>query len=332
MRINNNIISINSHRQYGINLGSVGKSTEKLSSGFRVNRAADDAAGLAISEKMRAQFRGLNRAAMNAQDGISLIQIAEGGLAGVQNIIHRIRELTVQGASDTNTQEDRNVIAKEIWQLSTEISLTEEQVEFNSMRILDTRASNPHGLTKLVLQVGANVGQTMAFDMDLAGSTNIPGGYNFNDQSLLFITSSMLNHAALALEGAQGNNDVAQSSYNYSGGPDDPSLSYLPANGGLPQRSQTEWITFMLGNVDAALNNISSVRADLGAFQNRLEFKVRNLENSAENIAAAESRIRDADMAAEMTRFTKFNILNQASTAMLAHANALPQGVLQLLG
>jgi len=249
-------------------------------------------------------------------------------------MIHRVRELTVQGASDTNTQLDRDIIALEIFQLTAEILQTEEQVEFNEMKILDTRAANPHSLNGLVLQVGANVGQTMEFDMDLAALTNIPGGYNFNAQSLLFITASMLNHAGLALQGARGDNHIAETSFNYSGDDSPAGLTYTTGNdlnGGITGKSQTGWISFMLGNVDAALNNISAVRANLGAFQNRLEFKVQNLDNSAENIAASESRIRDADMAKEMTRFTKFNILTQASTAMMAHANALPQNVLQLL-
>ena len=279
---------------------------------------------------MRTQVRGLNRSSMNTQDGISLIQVAEGALAVVQTKIQRIRELTVQGANDTNTQLDRDMIAMEIFQLTAEIWQTEDQVTFNNMKILDTRPDNIHGLNNLTLQVGPNEGDSMKFEMDLAALTNIPGGYNFGAQSLLFITQSMLNHAGLALQGAQGNNPTAGSSYNYSGGDNAPHLTF-PVNGGLDNRSQTEWISFMIGNVDTALNNISSVRACLGAFQNRLEYKMLNLDNSAENLAAAESMIRDVDMAAEMTEFTKRSILFQASTVMLAQANASPQTVLRLL-
>jgi len=331
MRINNNIAGLNSHRMYLNNTASLSKRTERLSSGFRVNRSGDDAAGLAISEKMRTQIRGLNMASKNSLDGISLVQTIEGALAGVQNKIQRIRELTVQGANETNTQLDRNMIALEIFHLSREVRQTEDQVTFNNMKVLDTRAANTFRLNDVVIQAGANEGDTMEFDMDLDAITNIPGGYSFDNQSLLFITSSMLNHAGLALQGAQGDNNIAGSAFDYSGRDDYTSPGGFTINNNITGLSQTEWISFMIGNVDAALNNISMIRANLGAYQNRLEFKIQNLDNSAENLAAAESRIRDVDMAREMTEFTKFNILYQASTAMLAQANTLPQSVLSLL-
>ena len=270
MRINNNITALNSHRQYGINNSNLGKNVEKLSSGFRVNRAADDAAGLAISEKMRAQIRGLNMASKNSLDAVSLVQTAEGGMQTIQNILQRMRELAVQSRNDTNTQEDRDALDLEVQQLIGEIDQIASDTEFNTKKLLDGT------VTTLTMQVGANAKQTM-------------------DINLSSVSASGLSVNTVSVTSADNINTA-------------------------------------LGLITAALNNVSEMRAELGAYQNRLEFKIQNLDNQAENIAAAESRIRDADMAKSMTEFTKNNILFQASTAMLAQANALPQGVLQLLG
>jgi len=323
MRINNNITAINSHRQYGINNGNIGKNVEKLSSGFRVNRAADDAAGLAISEKMRAQIRGLNMASKNAQDAISLVQIAEGGLAAVQDIVQRIRELAVQGANDTNTQLDRDSIAKEVFALTAEINQIGDSTEFNTMKLFHTAL--PGGINEMVFQVGANAGQELQMNYDLNNDIGLGSPYNFNvgqvtdgqPHHYLWVVHRVLNHVGLALQGAGD-------PYNYGD-------QYVHDT--YPDRTQQGWIsTFINSQCDWAINSISKFRASLGAVQNRLEFKIQNLNNAAENMAAAESRIRDADMAKMMTEFTKNNILFQASTAMLAQANALPQGVLQLLG
>ena len=263
MRINNNITAINSHRQYGINNGQIGKNVEKLSSGFRVNRAGDDAAGLAISEKMRTQIRGLNMASKNSQDGISLVQTAEGAMQTVHNIMQRMRELAVQSANGTNDDcVDRNALDLEFSQLKLEISQIETTVKFNDMDIF--------GKT-FVIQSGANKDDETDFFVGKLGT----------------ISDSI---------GAQTAASAA------------------------------------IENMTKAINSLSTTRAELGAIQNRLEFKIQNLDNSAENLAAAESRIRDVDMAKMMTEFTKNNILFQASTAMLAQANALPQSVLQLVG
>ena len=286
MRINNNITAINSHRQYGINNSNIGKNVEKLSSGFRVNRAADDAAGLAISEKMRAQIRGLNMASKNSQDAVSLVQTAEGGMQTIQDILQRIRELAVQASSDTNeTTVDRRALDLEVEELLKELDQIAETTEFNKMRLLngdyDPVKGNPKsdpaapGLP-LYIQVGANQNQLMSISIQ-----------SVTQAGLQLMTVSVTSQANA---------------------------------------------TAALGAVDSALVTVSMMRAQLGAFQNRLEFKIHNLNNQAENIAAAESRIRDTDMAKLMTEFTKNNILFQASTAMLAQANALPQGVLQLLG
>ena len=263
MRINNNITAINSHRQYGINNLQIGKNVEKLSSGFRVNRAADDAAGLAISEKMRTQIRGLNMASKNSQDGISLVQTAEGAMQIAHNIMQRMRELAVQSRNGTNDVEvDRDALNLEFQQLDQELAQISQTVKFNDMTVFDS---------EFTLQTGANEADITTFSIgDL-------GGLGIN----------------IATEA-----DAAST------------------------------ITAMT----TAINTLSTNRAMLGAIQNRLEFKIQNLDNSAENLQAAESRIRDVDMAKMMTEFTKNNILFQASTAMLAQANSLPQSVLQLLG
>jgi len=276
MRINNNITAINSHRQYGINNSSLGKNMEKLSSGFRVNRAADDAAGLAISEKMRAQVRGLDMASKNSQDAISLVQVAEGGMQTIQDILQRMRELSVQAASDTNVTLDRKALDLELQQLIQEVDNIAKTSEFNEMRLLDGKFQNK------IVQAGANVGQTMS------------------------ISISSMSAQGLKLTNAARTETISIASRTLA--------------------------TVALGMITGALNSVSMMRATLGAYQNRLEYKIRNLDNAAENIAAAESRIRDVDMAKMMTEFTKNNILFQASTAMLAQANALPQSVLQLLG
>ena len=264
MRINNNITALNSHRQYTINNNGIGKNVEKLSSGFRVNRAGDDAAGLAISEKMRTQIRGLNMASKNSQDGISLVQTAEGAMQTAHNILQRMRELAVQSRNGTNdTSVDRAALNLEFSQLALEISQIESTIKFNDMDIFGK---------SFTIQSGANASDTTTFSV---GTLAPPSGLTIGTQG----------GAATAID-----------------------------------------------NLTTEINTLSSTRAQLGAIQNRLEFKIQNLDNSAENLQAAESRIRDVDMAKMMTEFTKNNILFQASTAMLAQANTIPQGVLQLLG
>jgi len=276
MRINNNVTAINSHRQYGINNNNIGKNMEKLSSGFRVNRAADDAAGLAISEKMRAQIRGLNMASKNSQDAVSLVQTAEGGMQTIQDILQRVRELSVQSASDTNQNEvDREALQLETEQLIEEINDIAKTTEFNKMQLLDASGGENNDGT-FTIQAGANSEQ----DMEI---------------SIESMTAEKLGVDSVDISTRSG-------------------------------------ATGALETIDGALNVVSMQRASLGAYQNRLEFKIQNLNNQAENVTAAESRIRDADMAATMTEFTRNNILFQASTAMLAQANSMPQSVLQLLG
>jgi len=302
MRIQNNITAINSHRNYGINNLAIGKNMEKLSSGYRVNRAADDAAGLAISEKMRAQIRGLNMASRNSQDGISMVQIAESGMQTIQDILQRMRELAVQAASDTNEDNiDRPSLQKEIDALIDEIDEIADTTEFNTMKLLDGSFNNKK------IQAGANAGQETPISIESLSAQ----GLKANSQEAI--------EKGLAGKSVKQLKTISASGTPFLGS----------AEGGLRTQSAASASIVIIND---SINEISKHRANLGAIQNRLEYKIRNLDNAAENMAAAESRIRDADMAKLMTEFTKNNILFQASTAMLAQANALPQGVLQLLG
>jgi flagellin len=262
----------------GITNNSSAKAMEKLSSGFRINRAGDDAAGLSISEKMRGQIRGLSQASRNAQDGISMIQTAEGSLNESHAILQRMRELAVQSANDTNVTEDRAALQAETDELINELGRIKDTTQFNKQNLLDGTAGT---LGAVVLQVGANEGEAMDLDFTVQGI------------DLTTIVDTDLAALDISLDSAT---------------------------------AQTAITT-----IDTALEDVSAGRSKLGAWQNRLEHTIKNLDNAAENLQAAESRIRDVDMAKEMMEFTKQNILQQAATAMLAQANQAPQGVLQLL-
>lgn len=269
MRINHNISAMNTYRQLVGNNSAVAKSLEKLSSGLRINRAGDDAAGLAISEKMRGQIRGLDMASKNAQDGISLIQTAEGALNETHSILQRMRELAVQSASDTNTDADRKELQKEVTALISEITRISTDTEFNTQKLLNG------SFNAKLIQIGANKGQTLSITIATMGATAL---------AVNTVNISTLTGAASAIT-----------------------------------------------VINNAISKVSSQRSSLGAIQNRLEHTVNNLGTASENLSAAESRIRDVDMAKEMMEFTKNNILTQAAQAMLAQANQIPQGVLQLL-
>jgi len=277
MIINHNLSALNAWRALSINNANTQKALEKLSSGYRINRAGDDAAGLAISEKMRAQIAGLNQAQRNAQDGISLIQTAEGALNETQAILQRMRELVVQAASDTNTPDDRLNIKKEISELQKELTRIASQTEFNTKKLLNGDIATSKGLN---FQIGANQNQFIYLE-------------------IATMTATALGVHATAISIATTTTATTISGY--------------------------------IDTIDKAINKVSGQRASLGAVQNRLEHTINNLGTAAENLTAAESRIRDVDMAKEMMEFTKDNILNQAATAMLAQANQLPQTVLQLL-
>lgn len=269
MVVQHNLTAMNTSRQLGITTTGLQKSTEKLSSGYKINRAADDAAGLSISEKMRNQIRGLNKAASNTQDGISLVQTAEGALNEVHSMLQRVSELAVQASSDVNGTADRTAIGDEITELKTEIDRVANTTQFNKMNILDGSFSAKS------IQVGANAGQNISISIDSMLATD-------------------LGLTATAVD------------------------SYANANATLTA-AQT------------AIESLSSKRSKLGAVQNRLEHTYDNLNNISENTQAAESRIRDTDMAAEMVSYSKNNILQQAGQSMLAQANQANQGVLSLL-
>ncbi|SHM80030.1 flagellin [Anaerosporobacter mobilis DSM 15930] len=271
MIIQHNMTAANTSRQLGITTGNLQKSTEKLSSGYRINRAGDDAAGLSISEKMRGQIRGLEQGSTNAQDGISLIQTAEGALNETHSIIQRMRELTVQAANDTNASEDRTAISKEMDQLQTEISRIANETEFNTKKLLNSKKT-------LDFQVGANSNQKIS------------------------VNTAKMTATALKIEKAKENVSTFTKATAY------------------------------IKTLDAALKSVSEFRSDLGAVQNRLEHTIANADNTAENLTAAESRIRDVNMADEMVKFSKNNILQQAAQSMLAQANQSTQGVLSIIG
>lgn len=272
MRINHNINAMNTHRQLTFNNGNAAKSMEKLSSGYRINRASDDAAGLAISEKMRNQIRGMDQASRNSQDAISLIQTAEGALNETHAMLQRMAELTTQAANETITSSDASKIQAEITQLTEQINNIADQTKFNTKALLDGSTSS------LTFQVGANAGETISLNL-----TN-------NTASALGVGS---------LTALDGTNSTASAN---------------------------------LTLIQNAINTVSENRSDLGSVQNRLEHTINNLGTTSENLQAAESRIRDVDMAKEMMNMTKNNILTQAAQSMLAQANQQPQGVLQLLG
>lgn len=276
MIVQHNITSMNANRQLGIVGNNLAKSTEKLSSGYRINRAADDAAGLAISEKMRAQVRGLNRASDNAQDGISLIQTAEGAMDQQHAILQRARELVVQagntgvlddGTTSGSGDDDFRKIQDELDELEKEFARINDQTEFNKKKLLDGSYKDRY------LQVGANDNQGISVTINKTTWT-----------------------APNVIGGAAGKGS-----------------------------------TLLKENIDKAIKSVTTERSKLGAVQNRLEYTVKVDDNTAENMQAAESRIRDTDMADEMTRFSKESILQQAATSMLAQANQANQGVLSLL-
>ncbi|XRD25638.1 flagellin [Lysinibacillus fusiformis] len=270
MRIQHNISALNTHRNLTFNNTQASKNLEKLSSGYKVNRAGDDAAGLAISEKMRGQIRGLDMATKNAQDSISLIQTAEGALNETHSILQRMRELAVQSSNDTNVTSDREALQKEVDALASEITRIANNTEFNTQKLLSG------GFSGMKFHIGANSTQNISL-------------------SISSMTAGALKVSGVKIN-SQDDADKAISIFN------------------------------------AALESVSTQRSALGAVQNRLEHTINNLGATSENLTAAESRIRDTDMAKEMMGFTKNNILMQAAQSMLAQANQQPQGVLQLLG
>ena len=278
MVVQHNMQAANASRVLNVTAGQQAKSTEKLSSGYRINRAADDAAGLSISEKMRKQIRGLDRASTNAQDGVSAVQTAEGALNEVHSMLQRMNELAVQAANGTNASKDVQSIKDEIKQLNTEITRIADTTDFNGKKML-------------------KAGQD---------EVKIFVGYTSDAQNNISIANKDLNAVANAISGdafmtAQSNKATSAQAQNF------------------------------LSTISSQIEKVSSMRSDFGAIQNRLEHTIDNLDNVVENVTSAESRIRDTDMADEMVKYSKNNILTQAGQSMLAQANQSTQGVLSLL-
>ena len=274
MVVQHNITAMNTQRQLGITTDSQAKSSEKLSSGYKINRAADDAAGLAISEKMRRQVRGLTQASSNAQDGISVVQTAEGALNEVHEMLQRMNELATKAANDTLQSTDRAYIQQELNALSTEIDRTQAATEFNNQKLLNGE------FTGKKLQVGSETAS----------------------ENQIEISISQMSASKIGVEVSK-------------------------INVSTHDKAKTA-----MDNIKSALQSVSEQRSNLGAIQNRLEHTIKNLDNVVENTQAAESLIRDTDMATEMVKYSNNNILAQAGQSMLAQANQTNQGVLSLLG
>jgi flagellin len=282
LRIQNNIEAFNTHRQLMTTGDAASKAMEKLSSGYRINRAADDAAGLAISEKMRGQIGGLAQAQRNANDGISLVQTAEGSLNEVHSMLHRVRDLKTQFDNGTLSTDDQDAIASEVYQIAQEVKDISTQTKFNGQSLFGSSAT-------FKFQVGANNAETIS-------------------------TTAVDLGAAIGAAGTGGLSELT-----------------TLASAAAAKTALTSGALSDVTTIDNAIKNVSTARANFGAVQNRLEHRLTNLATYQENLTASESRIRDVDMASEMTNFTKLNILQQAGTSMLAQANQAPQNVLSLL-
>ncbi len=302
MRINHNITAMNAYRNLTSVNDKIDGSLERLSSGLRINRAADDAAGLAISEKMRAQIRGLKMATKNSYDAISLIQTAEGALNETHSILQRMRELAVQASNDSNTDKDRLAIQQEIEQLRQELDRISSSTEFNTKKLITGEFKD----SGLYFQVGAN-----------------------KDQNVNMKLGEM---SAKALGLANGTAKTPAKNEDGSTKLDDNgNVVYDEVSGGTVSVLTQDDANKAIEIINLALESVSAERARYGAMQNRLEHTINNLKVSEENLQSAESRIRDADMANEIVEFSKNKIIAQSGTAMLAQANAAPQGILQLL-
>lgn len=383
MIINHNMNALNAHRNMNVNNTNAGKSMEKLSSGLRINRAGDDAAGLAISEKMRGQIRGLEQSSRNASDGISMIQTAEGALNETTNILQRMRELAVQASNDTNTESDREEIQKEINALTEEVDRIANNTEFNTQKLLNGNKSGEAGKVEISAEVqevkgtfevtlgnAVQDGDKITIDGKEIRLTNAGAANEISNALGGKYTVTLNNGTTLKLEQVKGE-DKKNMSINFKG-----TDLQVKTKEGVTQvdavmnegtvnlqvgANAKQSMTIEIGDMrakalgvadnqgealsvktsedankaikafDEALNAVSSQRANLGAVQNRLEYTISNLDNTAENLTSAESTLRDVDMASEMMEYSKNNILNQAAQAMISQANQQPQNVLQLL-
>lgn len=411
MIINHNMNALNAHRNMGVNNTASGKSMEKLSSGLRINRAGDDAAGLAISEKMRGQIRGLEQSSRNASDGISLIQTAEGALNETTNILQRMRELAVQSANDTNTSDDREQLQKEMTQLGEEIDRIANNTEFNTKKLLNGNMGKATTAAKGTVVNKGNLATTVSNNTKFADLTDVNGN-NLGIATGDVITATwsvggkqcsasitVANNGTLENLKDQIDADPTIEEFNIAGGTitveakqtgitnqiNGLSIEVKSANGDRKEAASNALSSFSVGTkaadtrtngsanlqiganggqqlnlsiedmratslgvsnlqvgtqsqantainvIDEATKRVSSERANLGAAQNRLEYTISNLDNTAENLTSAESTLRDVDMAKEMMEYSKNNILSQAAQSMISQANQQPQNVLQLL-
>lgn len=358
MRINTNVSALNTYSRLTAANASKSNSLSKLSSGLRINKAGDDAAGLAISEKMKGQIGGLSQAKSNAQDGISLIQTAEGALNETHSILGRMRDLAVQSSNGTLSDDDRSAINKEYTALSDEIDRIRNNTEFNTKSLLTGEGNDAKSFT---FQIGANANQTMSvsitnmsstvldvkgLDLTQAFSTSEIAAAKDKAVAAAFIADTTTKYAAdgkvdaaagktaADLQTAIGTaaDDAAEATAQETY--DDALATFTASDEGKAAAAAAE--TAIVENnpitkIDKAIKAVSAQRADLGAAQNRLEHTINNLGTTQENLSEANSRIRDVDMAQEMMSFTKSNILSQAATSMLAQANSMPNSVLSLL-
>ena len=355
MVVQHNLTAMNSNRMLGLTTSAQAKSTEKLSSGYKINRAADDAAGLAISEKMRRQIRGLTQASANAQDGISVVQTAEGALAEVQDMLQRMNELAVKGENGTLTTTDRASIQSEIAQLMSEVDRVQSTTTFNEMNLLD-------GSFIKGLQVGAEAGQHINIsiaNMSMAGlahniDTKLYTQVTFRSLSAGTVTGTVSTYSQSTLEKSGANVIIGSvvtdsvvntwstintttNKYNSStlDGPMATKImnTFMKLDAGNPASVATaQDFNSLNAFIKGALSLVSQQRSDLGAIQNRLEHTINNLDNIVENTTSAESAIRDTDIATEMVKYSNNNILQQAGTSMLSQANQSNQLALSLLG
>jgi flagellin len=380
MQINTNVSALNSYRNLSNTQNDLSKSLEKLSSGLRINRAADDAAGLAISEGLRSQVGGLKVAARNAQDGISVIQTAEGALTETHSILQRLRDLAVQAGNDSNNAESRTAITTEATALVSELGRISETTNFNGIKLLsgDVNSGVTGSQTSLSFQVGADGDPSSQISVDFtkanvasiaAGLSTGAGGTAFEVVTPTAVTGAQVftitnpdtttttvnanvtaTHTSVQALADDLNSQTSFSSSAIASVDKDNNLVVSALNGGTVTAAGTGIgagtpsaagaLNFMTADgakaaidlIDAKITDVSSARSSLGASQNRFESTINSLNVSAENLGAAESRIRDTDMALEMVNYTRANILSQAGTAMLAQANQSNQGVLQLLG
>ncbi|MBE0367381.1 flagellin N-terminal helical domain-containing protein [Pseudoalteromonas aurantia] len=323
--VNTNVSSLNAQRQLNNSGNALDVSFKRLSSGFRINSAADDAAGLQISDRLTSQINGLNQGNRNANDGISLAQTAEGAMDEVTSMFQRVRTLAQQAANGSNTDEDRLAIQEEIRSLSAEVNRVAQDTTFGGQNLLD-------GTYEASFQVGADAVQTIGFSMQTVGSTanganSLSASGGFTLSGIASVASSVTGTAGTSLASLSdlssvGSSAVVGSSFTYTG---------VFQENGISVSSQSNAQRVMAG-MDALIAVVDKKRAELGAVQNRFQSTIRNQSNVSENLSAAKSRIKDTDFAQETASLTKMQILQQASQTILSQANQRPQAALSLLG